>query len=162
MLLLNPGGQHNDLDYGPDFIKERRRALRFESTNCFWPLNPNLRGSEAYKYASTRMAALIDAVGLDRVAERMMWVQYFGYQSLEWRPLPVALPSQKFAFHLVREAIATGKPVVIGRSRKLWTAAVPELASYDYIELRNPRSPYLTPNNMGATAFTRLVEALSD
>jgi hypothetical protein len=162
MLMLNPGGRHDDLSYGAEFVEERRRALRFESSRCFWPLNPAIRGSEAHRYSTTRMRALIDAVGEDRVAERMMWVQYLGYQSLEWRPFPVPLPSQTFAFQLVRDAVKAGKTLIVGRSRKLWTAAVPELLNSDYIELRNPRSPYLTPKNMGEAAFSRVVEALND
>jgi hypothetical protein len=43
------------------------------------------------------MRALIKAVGQQRVPER-----YLGYQSLEWRPYPAPLPSQRFAFRLVR------------------------------------------------------------
>ena len=121
-----------------------------------------MAGTEAFKYAITRMRGLIDAVGQERVAERMMWLQYLGYQSLEWQPFPIPLPSQEFAFWLLREAMKSGKVVVIGRSRQLWVSAVPELAHYDYIELRSPRSPYLTPANMGTAAFTRIVEALSD
>jgi hypothetical protein len=108
------------------------------------------------------MRALIKAVGQQRVAERMMWVQYLGYQSLEWCPFPAPLPSQRFAFRLVRDALAAGKLIIVGRSRKLWTEAVPELATYHYIELSSPRSPYLTPNNMGDAEFARVIDALRD
>jgi hypothetical protein len=90
----------------------------------------------------------------------MILLQYLGYQSLEYHPFPVRLPSQEFAFWLVREAISAEKIVVIGRSRKPWIDAVPELANYDYIELRSPRSPYLTPANMGTEAFARVAQAL--
>ncbi len=100
----------------------------------------------------------------------MMWLQYFGYQSLDWQAFPVSLPSQEFAFRLLREAISCGKIVIMGRRgiEKLWTAAVPELAEYDYIQLRSPRNPWLTPpsrsrrGNMTIAEFTRIVEALSD
>jgi hypothetical protein len=160
LLLLNPGGRHDDSGYGEAFVQERRRALRFESSRCFWPLAPDMVGTEAHKYAAGRLKALLDAVGEERVAQGLMWLQYFGYQSREWRPFPVRLPSQRFAFGLLRDAMDADKIVIIGRSRRLWTDAVPELARYDYIELRNPRSPYLTPNNMGGAAFDRVVEAL--
>jgi hypothetical protein len=118
--------------------------------------------TEAFEYASNRLRRLIEVVGQERVAKRMMWLQYVGYQSREYRPFPVRLPSQDFAFSLLREAMSSGKVVVIGRSRKLWLAAVPELADYDYIELRSPRSPYLTPKNTGKDAYTRIVEALTE
>ena len=70
------------------------------------------------------MRLLIEEVGLDYVAARMMSVEYFGYQSLKWRPFHVVLPSQSFAFQLVSEAIAARKTVIVARSRKLWEAAV--------------------------------------
>jgi hypothetical protein len=162
VLLLNPGGRHNDFEYGDEFVAERRRALQFESPRCFWSLDPALARSEAYKYSATRMRALIDQVGRHRVADRMMWLQYFGYQSLEWRRFPVTLPSQEFAFWLLREAIGAGKLVIIARSRRLWIRAVSELETCDYIQLRSPRGPYLTPANMGEGDFRRVVRALSD
>ena len=162
LLLLNPGGRHDDFKYGDGFVQERRRALRFESRDCFWPLSPEMKGSEAFQYAEPRLRALINIVGLERVTQRMMWLQYLGYQSLVWRPFPVPLPSQQFAFWLLREAMSANKIVVIGRSRQLWIDAVPELGRYDYIELRSPRSPYLTPGNMEPAEFTRIVEALRD
>ncbi len=31
VLMLNPGGRHDDLRSGPAFVEERRRAMRFES-----------------------------------------------------------------------------------------------------------------------------------
>jgi hypothetical protein len=162
VLVLNPGGQHDDFEFGAEFVRERRRALRFESSCCFWSLNPALRGSEAHKYAWDHMGRLIGEVGRQRVAERMMWVQYFGYQSLRGPEFPVELPSQRFGFQLVQDAIVAGKLVIIARSRMEWTEAVPELASYDYIRLSNWRRPYLTPGNMGGAAFARLVQALSE
>jgi hypothetical protein len=165
VLQLNPGAGHDDFKYGADFVEERRRALRFESSSCFWPLNAALRGTPAHDYSTKKMRLLIEEVGEDCVAGRMMWVEYFGYQSLKYRDFPVVLPSQRFAFQLVREAIAARKTVIIARSRRLWLDAVPELARYDYIELRNPRNPTLTPNNMGPAElglakFSRVVEAL--
>jgi len=51
-------------------------------------------------------------------------------------------------------------PRLLRRSRKLWIAAVPELAQYNDITLRSPRSPYLTPGQMGTSEFTRVIEAL--
>lgn len=161
LLLLNPGARHNDFAYGDAFVQQRLRALRFESSRCFWPLDRSMAGTEAFRYVHGRLRALIDVVGEECVAERMMWLQYFGYQSVEWHPFPVQLPSQRFAFGLLRNAMCAEKVVIVGRSRSLWTQAVPELARYDYIELHNPRSPYLTPGNMGEPEFDRVVQALS-
>jgi hypothetical protein len=51
---------------------------------------------------------------------------------------------------------------VILRSRKLWEAAVPELKTVDAIELKNPRSPYLTPKNIPGDGFARIVTAIAN
>jgi hypothetical protein len=160
VLQLNPGAGHDDFQYGTDFVEERRRALRFESSSCFWPLNSALRGTPAHDYATKKMRRLIEVVGEDCVAKRMMWVEYFGYQSLKFVPFPIALPSQRFAFELVREAIAARKTVIIARSHRRWLEAIPELASYGYIELHSWQNPSLTPKNMGDAEFSRVVEAL--
>src|SRR4051794_28697575 len=80
VLLLNPGGRNDDSRYGPDFVEERRRALRFESEWSFWTLNPAYSYTEGYDYANQRLRTLIERVGRLRLAQRMMWVQYLGYQ----------------------------------------------------------------------------------
>ena len=162
-LLRSPSAGHDDRDY-PEFLCERRRALRFESAWCFWPLAPAMRRNRTYafEYVMRLMREVIAAVGQERVAQRMMWLQYLGYQSREWVPFPVRLPSQEFAFSLLREAMNSGKLVIIGVGETLWTRAVPELANYGYILLHSLRNPTLTPRNMGKDEFTRLVEALSD
>jgi hypothetical protein len=160
-LLRSPSAGHDDRKY-PGFLSERRRALRFESEWCFWPLAPRMRGSYAFEYVTRLMREVIAAVGPERVAPRMMWLQYLGYQSREWVPFPVRLASQEFACSLLREAMNARKIVIIGLIRRRWINAVPELEHYDYIPLRNPRNPCFTPGNMGKAEFTSVVEALSE
>ena len=87
-------------------------------------------------------------------------VQYFPYQSLRRVHFPELLPSQRFSFSLVEKAIDAGKLIVVMRSRRHWLKAVPKLAAYGFSELRNPRSPYVTPNNMGQEQFDRLLARL--
>ena len=162
-LLRSPSAGHDDRKYS-EFLSERRRALRFESAWCFWPLAPEMKRNRTYafEYVTRLMREVLAAVGQERVAQRMMWLQYLGYQSREWVPFPVPLPSQEFAFSLLREAMNSGKVVIIGVGETLWTSAVPELADYGYIPLDSPRNPTLTRRNMGQAEFTRVVEALSD
>jgi len=70
VLLLNRGGRHDDLKYGSDFVEERRRAPPVRVHHCFWSLHPGTAGTKAFKYAKTRIRALIDVVGQARVAQR--------------------------------------------------------------------------------------------
>src|SRR5262249_53637260 len=98
---------------------------------------------------------------LDAVRERVAWLEYFPYHSEVYSSLPEGLPSQQFTFELLRHAIANGTPVVALRSRKLWSAAVPELYGYSgLIEARNPRVSAVSPGTLGAVGFTAVVEAL--
>ena len=50
------------------------------------------------------------------------------------------MPSQAFAFQIVRDAIApaSGKTMIVGRGLNKWTSCVPELSSYYYILTRLP------------------------
>ncbi|WP_372346631.1 hypothetical protein [Streptomyces sp. KL116D] len=57
-------------------------------------------------------------------------MQFHGYHSQSWRPIPYTLPSQSFAFHLVRRAMSHEALIVLGRIAATWEIAVPELASY--------------------------------
>lgn len=74
LLLLNPGGGEDDFMHGGEWVQERRRALRFECSDCFWPLHPSMVGGEAHKYVAGRLRSLIAAVGPECVAQRMMWL----------------------------------------------------------------------------------------
>ena len=83
--------------------------------------------------------------------DKIMAIEYFPYHSKSWKDLP-SVPSQQFAFDLVREAIKRGKTIVV-RSPKRWIEAVPELALYPYITFKNPRIANVTPNNLGIMYF---------
>lgn len=83
---------------------------------------------------------LVERIGREVVAQSLLVVQYFPYQSLTMRPSPEPLPSQRFSFSLVEKAIDAGKLIVVMRSRRYWLEAVPKLAAYGFIKLRNPRN----------------------
>ena len=89
-----------------------------------------------------------------------MCLQYLAYHSKTYTNPPCILPSQKFTFNLLRQAIKDQKTIVVMRSKKLWTKAVPELEAYPYIELKNYRRPFLSERNMGEENFERLIESL--
>ncbi len=180
LLTLNPGARTADDKHGPAFVEVRRQALRFEASSTFFCLDNEFSSTEGYAYWTSRLRALAEAVGAKIspsgtevdpetfravgykvLAKRLLVLQYLGYQSLTWQPLPEIVPSQLFAFELVQRAIDSGRLVIVMRSRKLWQSAVQSLASAKVVELRNPRSPYLTPKNMGEPAFLDLVDRLS-
>jgi hypothetical protein len=161
LLTLNPGGRQVDTDYGTSFLERRRRSLTFEGDGpAFW-LDPEGPHTEGYEYWTRRLRLLIEACGQEAVAKRILVAQYFPYQSLVWEPFPAVLPSQDFTFQIVRQAIRDKKLIVVLRSLKLWLRAVPELVGAERLHIKNPRSPYLTPANLGADGFGALLTRLS-
>jgi hypothetical protein len=161
LLSSNPGARINTLEDDETFVKERRPGLLFESTSLF-PfscLNPAFSNTAGYDYSNRRLGSLIERVGREVVAQRVLLVEYFPYRSSTWRPVP-DLPSQRFGFSIVEKAIDEGKLIVVVRGRRYWLDAVPKLRQYDYIELRSPRSGHLSPNNMSQEGFDRLLAKL--
>jgi hypothetical protein len=183
MLGLNPSGKDNDSDYGPGYTAQRRLELRFAADRPYISLNPTYANTPGYGWHHLLLRTLITAVGgndvedgTERVARGLLWLQLFGYQCAAWRSVPRGLrraaergelPSQAFAFQVLRDAIGSGKTIIVARSFKEWTQSVPELTSYDYILAKNKRRPFVTPNNLVAlnsakpgAAFDRVVAAI--
>lgn len=160
-LALNPG-------WTPDtdrlerevYAEENRKALTFNSDVPFFCLDDRLATSRGYMWWRRRLGRLVDLFGLDHVRSNVSCVEWFAYHSATFRKLPV-LPSQKYSFELVNGAIDRGAGIVLMRSRALWVESVPRLESAGMVELRVPRSPYVTPANLAENGFERVVEALA-
>jgi hypothetical protein len=55
------------------------------------------------------------------------------------------VPLPEYSFALVRRALSRGAWLVLMRSKRLWFAAVPELASYPrLIRIRNVQNPVIS------------------
>jgi hypothetical protein len=162
MLALNPG--FTDTDYAdlknPDYGEQWRLALRFETRTPFYFLDPAFAETSGYTWWHRRLRELISSVGIDAVSQKVMCVEHFPYKSISYRPLGVTLPSQRFSFELVRDAMRRRKQIVLMRSERVWLDSVPELAGYPYTRLSNHQNPYLSQAQMTAEQFERLVVAL--
>ncbi len=76
LLSLNPGARINTLEDDETFVKERRPGLLFESTSPF-PfscLNPGFSKTAGYDYWNRRLGSLIERVGREVVAQRVLIV----------------------------------------------------------------------------------------
>jgi hypothetical protein len=152
LLLANPGAGELGADYPAELLGERRKALTFAysrdprfATKTWW---------------SARLRRLIEAVGIERVSRGTLSLEYFPYHSPRYKRFPEVLPSQRFGFGLLREALDADKLIVVVRRKKAWLEAVPELRDVDYIEVLNPQSGYISPRNVGQENFERIVERL--
>jgi hypothetical protein len=68
-------------------------------------------------------------VGLETVARDILCVEFFPYHSHKHSQAP-RLPSQDYTLSLVQAAIDRDAVVVVLRSVRRWTEAVPALANY--------------------------------
>jgi hypothetical protein len=80
---------------------------------------------------------LIDVVGIEAVARKVICVEQFPYKSVSFRSLGETLPSQQYSFDLIRDAIRQRKQIVMMRSERVWLESVPELQTYSYVRLSN-------------------------
>ncbi|MGW6580013.1 hypothetical protein ACWF76_11560 [Streptomyces globisporus] len=97
----------------------------------------------------------------DELARQILAVQFHGYHSQSWRPIPYTLPSQPFAFYLVRRAMSRDAVIVLGRIAATWKIAVPELASYpNVVTPKQNRSVQISRGNFSPENFERIEQAL--
>jgi hypothetical protein len=162
LLGLNPGWVETteELERG-EYATQNRLGLTFQSRVPMWNLDARLAGTPGYGWWSRRLRLVIEAVGLDRVQTAVACVEWLPYHSPTFRRLPAVLPSQEYGFRLVSEAADRGAVIVLMRSRKLWLDAVPALSGADLLEMKVPRSPYLTPANLTEAGFARICDALT-
>lgn len=150
LLNLNPGW-NPDTDpvnhARPEFIHRNRQNLLHEpSPYPFYLLDPMLLPHRTCWW-DKRLAELIRDTSRETVAHGVLCVEYFPYHSKRFKKSGI-LPSQKYSFDLVLRAIERRALVLLMRSKRLWTAAVPELASYDrFFEANSKQCAYITPNN---------------
>jgi hypothetical protein len=162
VLALNPGFAEQDYAdlADSDYSEQWRLALTFGTRTPFYLLDPAFRATSGSLWWRRRFRDLIEEVGIEAVSRKIICVEHFPYKSVKYAPLGIDLPTQRYSFEIVREAVRQGKPVVIMRSHRIWFDSVQELRAYPYIRLSNNRSPHLNRTQMTAAQFTRLCEVL--
>jgi hypothetical protein len=133
----------------------------FESDFAVFSLDSRWTEHAAYHYWTRRLRHLIEAVGIDTVARKLMIVQHFPYQSQTYRQLPEPLPSQEYTFGLVRRACVRGRLMVVLRGETLWREAVPELAEHGYVMAHSPRSGHVSPRNLGEAGYGQVLQRIA-
>ena len=173
VLLLNPGVSEQDAQAHADpALRERllanlRRGAPEESQQPHVHLAADISypGADWWGDAVNRLTReVIDGRRLtrERIAARLLAVQFFPYHSQKFDHGLLRLPSQAFGFALVRRAIARNA-LIIMRGAKYWLGAVPELARHPAVALLNaPRKFALTPAMLGEAAYQQLRERLAD
>jgi hypothetical protein len=171
VLAKNPGyagTEAAELDQFPTLTRLSLDALTFASTPPFFYLSASLRGTAGHTWWSARLRDLFAAckargVEQDAVIARIACVEWFPYHSKRFRPLNAILPSQHYAFGLVRQAVERGATFVFlfgDGNEKLWRTHVPTLPA-DCIRLNSSQQTTLSGNNMKPHDFERIVAAVT-
>lgn len=163
LLNLNPGFSPEDVQHhlDPRFAQSSRDSLLHRPmTYPFFLLDPTIT-APGNRWWTRKLGALIRQFGVDKVAQRVLCIEYFPYHSRRFGHPKLKLPSQRYSFWLARNAIERGATIVLMRSKRIWLDAVPELQSCNQIvQLSNPQSPYISPGNC-RDGFERICDALS-
>ncbi len=162
-LLLNPGFDDKDITVNlalPEFVEANRRNLTDAYSSPFYYFGGGLEATGGYIWWARILKPLIKAgVAEAMLRDRIMAIEYFPYHSKSYKNLPI-VPSQQYAFDLVREAIRRQKTIIIMRSPKLWLEAVPALTDYPYMTLNSWLNVTVSPKNLGEDNFNVVLAKL--
>ncbi|HMI09500.1 MAG TPA: hypothetical protein VK497_03855 [Candidatus Saccharimonadales bacterium] len=167
-LLLNPGFEEADATTNfdnPYWVHEARANLDHSTNSGFLYLSPRVQETGGYKWWTARLKPLEKAgVTRDELAQGVMMIEFFPYHSVTYTYNKHYVPSQQYQFHLVREAMRLGKTIIIMRARDKWIEAVPNLASYPYLELNSWQNVSISGANLdnknGVGTFDKVVATL--
>ncbi len=163
LLSLNPGFSVDDAFWhaDPTFATLSRANLEHRASDYpFYLLNPAINAPGS-RWWSRRLGRLLEAASRQVVARRICCVEYFGYHSVGFAHERLRVPSQRYGFFLVRQALGRGAIVVLMRSRRIWFDAVPELAAYPRLfRLSNPQNTTISRRNC-PSGFDEIVKVLT-
>lgn len=164
VLNLNPGVAEGD-ETSPLLPKLRDAAFaNLAQEPVQWPLyhlDPAFASHPGGRWWRRCLRPWINVAGDQAVARHVVGLEFHGYHSKSFGPLPVTLPSQDYVFHQLASALASGAVVVGLRGRRLWSTAVPELVDRPNVWwASNPRAPSVSELNIGARACEEAVNAI--
>jgi len=133
-------------------------------TNTQWPFFtfcPELRNTPGGVWWTQKLKNFINETGFETVSKYVFNAEYFPYHSEEYKSINLILPSQKYTFFLVNNAIKTGKNIILMRSENEWYNAVPELRNYkNKTVLFNIRRSWISPGNMETKFWNKIIMEL--
>ncbi len=102
-----------------------------------------------------------DGVEPEQLSRSVLAVEFHGYHSKRWRPIPITLPSQAYGFWLVEQAIDRGGTIAVMRGVRPWEVAVPCLRGYSgRVPIANARTSSLSVGNCGQDGYDRVLAAV--
>lgn len=119
----------------------------------YYYLNPDkeFEKTPGHIWAKIIFKALIEKIDLEKLAENMACIQFFGYHSKSKKVFTEKLPSQEIVYKWLSNRLHEANPplIVIMRSQKEWYSKIGGLQDYQKkITLKNYQRPYITQNNI--------------
>ena len=151
LLNLNPGYSKENLKEHSDPVFKEVLLGNLKNSNITFPfyyLNPKLSLIRGAIWWNKKLKVLVDRFGRQKVANKLICIEYFPYHSKKYHSIGNILESQEYSFYLVHQAILAQKLIIIMRSRKIWEEAIPTLAKYKQaFALNSPQNVCITKNN---------------
>ena len=166
VLLANPGKsgpeEKKSFSYSPKKLELHKSNLLHQGIDDFiFRLDsPKDRTLES-PYFKSRTAKLVEASSLHSVATKIFFVNFHGYHSQSWYPIPFTFYTQNYSFNLVKEAVSRGSHIVMSRNTTGWLTAIPELVKYPHRSLfKSTRSVHMSEKNLGSKEYQKILSFL--
>jgi len=170
VLLANPGAGGSGPERNVEFTGEKlelhkKNLLHQQETTSDYVLkfespDDNLLESPYFKKHTKE---LISVTSVESVATNIFFVNFHGYQSKSWYPIPFTFPTQHYSFFLVSEAMKRNALIIMSRNMQGWFTAVPGLFDYpNRITFDSPRSIHLTKGNLKRRDYKKVLERLKE
>lgn len=166
LLNLNPGWSGTEpIDLlPPDRVAALRANLADDPADHIQPYLTDAFADTAggqWGRRCLRQVVARSGIGYEDLARRVLSVEFHGYHSEKWAPLPVTLPSQWYGFDLVTRAIERGAIIVVLRGGTHWDVAVPGLHGYPRrFSTNTARTALVSPGNLPKGVFDLVVDAI--
>ncbi len=163
LLSLNPGFGLETLPFhqeSPYFRETHRQNLNHGAMEYpFYLLDPGNAASPGYQWWARRLRKLTESCGQQRVANRVLCVEYFPYAS-EHFGFSNILSSQHYGFDLVQQAMKRDATILVMRGERYWLTVIASLKHYSHFyRLNSTQSVYVTENNC-PDGFPRIVDRI--
>ena len=168
VLLANPGISKRQTDpsfrINPENVNRNQRNLRHESADSFlsWVHSPD-NPERKREWLIPRIRKVVHETSLERVSSGLFLINFHPYNSKSWYPIPFTFETQRYSFHLVREAMKRNALIIMSRNILGWFTAIPGL--YDYknrVMFKSSRSVHMSEKNLGTDVYKLLLMRLSD
>lgn len=152
LLYANPG-------YDPTIDKQEPIHFSLPGWPLVW-LHPESAHHHpgAHRWLCSRLRHLIERYGAQFVSQNVANMNIVPWSSREYKA-GLSLPSREVQLDLARRSAERGAILVAVRARAAWRPLL-EAFPGQVVLTRNPRSSHISPGNLGADGWQRVVLAL--